>query len=158
MKMKKILLIMLLFSMGCDEFYNIPDLVTPRRDFTGNSIRLDGIYYNNKDDQFFLYRNGVYQSACFDKNISKIPDRFECSLGRPQGYIGAWRIFVVTQDTIYLEGWGLVGSRKHNIFSYTGKILNDTTLVIPTDIVGLNRDTFRFAKFGKPDSTNDFIK
>ena len=149
------------FFTSCKLVCTEPDLVTIRKDYTGNEIRIDGIYYNKLNNQFFLYRNGVYRAGCYDPKITAIPERFKCSANTIESQKkdrGAWRIFIVKNDTIYLEGWGLVGDCEYNIFSYTGKILNDTTLIIPTDRAGIIRDTFYFSKFPKPDSLNHLIK
>jgi hypothetical protein len=140
-----------------------PDLHTSRQDYTGSNIRLDGIYYS-KDRQFFIYRNGVYQDVCSDPLVTAIPDKFKCNLLQDVVQTNKknrinWKIFIVKGDSIYLEGWELIGDCTYDVFSHTRKIVNDTTLIIPINRDGTKSDTFRFAKFSpKPDSTNSFIK
>ena len=149
---------------GCSKLLcPAPDLRTIRQDFTGNSIRLNGIYYS-KNNQFFLYKNGVYHLGCGDPAERTIPDKFACSTwpnmvaaSKKNRY--HWSIYTVSNDSIYIEKWELVGDCTYDVFGYNGKIINDSTLFIPTNRDGTKPDTFRFAKFSpKPDSTNSFIK
>ena len=163
MKETSIFLLFLgLFS--CNKLCPPPDLRTSRQDNLGSNIRLDGLYYN-RDNQFFLYRNGIYRTACGDPNIKSIPDKFKCNIDWEEFLTlskkdrAQWRLYIVKNDTIYIEQWGLVSDCAYEVFSYNGKILNDTTLLIPINRQGIVLDTFHFVRFSpKPDSINQFIK
>jgi hypothetical protein len=157
--------LMFIILWGCGKLLcPAPDLRTSRQDYTGNKIRLDGIYHNSKDNQFFLYKNGIYHVGCVDPKQKNIPDKFGCSIwpdmvSASKNNRSHWSIFTVKNDSIYVEKWELVSDCTYDVFSYNGKIINDSTLIIPINRDGTKSDTFRFAKFSpKPDSTNSFIK
>jgi hypothetical protein len=161
---KYFLLFTLVILWGCSKLLcPAPDLYTSRQDFTGNNIRLNGIFYS-KDNQFFLYRNGIYHAGCSNPSENAIPDKFVCSIW-PDMVTSSkkdrhqWSIYIVKNDSIHIEKWELVRDCTYEVFSYNGKVVNDSTLIIPVNRDGTKSDTFRFAKFSpKPDSTNSFIK
>jgi hypothetical protein len=156
-------------ALSCNKICPTDELQASRQDYVGNFIRLDGIYYGKgrpygNDNQFFLYRNGIRREGCSDPSEKAIPKKFACSNWADMVKAGKrdrsqWGIYWVRNDTIFVERWQSVSDCGHDVFTYTGKILNDTTLLIPQNRQDLLFDTFRFAKFSpKPDSTNSFIK
>jgi hypothetical protein len=160
---KKVLFLSVIIFYACGTSCEGPDLVTPRQPFTGNSIKIDGIYFS-KNRQFFLYRNGVMSGGCRDEVSTKTSEKFRCSLDPKiieagKDYKRNWGIFFVKNDTITIEEWGWIGDCKYGVFNNNGKIINDSTLLIPINNQGTLLDTFRFAYFyPKPDSTNSVIK
>ena len=165
--MKKIILFFVLIILwGCSKVLcPAPDLHTSRQDYLGNAIKMDGIFYAQKSGEpIFLYRNGIYRIGCSNPNISSIPDKFKCNtdseyLNLSKKSRSDWGIYLVKGDSLYLEDWRTIGDCTYDVFSHTGKILNDTTMIIPIKLDGKTLDTFRFVKFSpKPDSTNNFIK
>ena len=163
---KYIFFFVLVISWGCSKILcPAPDLRTSRQDYLNNAIKLDGIFYaQNSNHQIFLYKNGIYRSGCRNSDILSIPEKFKCNtdlvyLDSNKKDRTNWGIYLIKQDSIYMEDWRIIGDCTYDVFSHTGKILNDSTLVIPIKYDGRTLDTFRFAKFSpKPDSTNSFIK
>jgi hypothetical protein len=168
--MKKIALLLILSTvLGCNKICPTDDLKTSRKDNLGSAIKLNGIFYGKgrpygNDNQFFLYRNGIYLEGCSDPANKIIPNKFECSLSAESANASKkdrsrWGVYSIQNDTIFLEHWQSVSDCGHDVFSYLGKIINDSTLLIPQNRQNILFDTFRFAKFSsKPDSTNPFIK
>lgn len=167
--MKKIVFLIVLATLiACNKICPTDDLKGSRKDNLGTTIKLNGIYYGKEryygnDNQFFLYKNGIYLTGCSDPASKIIPNKFECSLSAESANASKrdrsrWGIYSVKNDTIFLERWQSVSDCGHDVFTYTGKILNDSTLLIPQNRQNILFDTFRFAKFlPKPDSTNPFI-
>jgi hypothetical protein len=163
MKNLKILICVLsiLAVSSCDIFCPVPPLTMKRENYRG-TLKINGLYFNKKiDDAFFLYSNGVQSQSCINPKIMVIPNRYECPEGSPHaGNTGAWGIFVVKADSITVERWGLKGDCDYVTVSYKGKVVNDSTIVIPAlnNRLSVNLDTYRFAPSKKPDSTNNFTK
>ncbi len=156
-------MIFLLF-MACNKLCDIPPLKTKRVAYTGSTLRLDGVYHTqNAESMFFLYRNGVSYVGCADPAIIRIPDKFKCSLDADMVAAGKkvpyfWAAYVIQQDSIRVETWDMVYDCGYETFFQTGKILNDSTLLLQRLRNAAISDTFHFAAFlPKPDSTNKFI-
>lgn len=160
---KKVLFILIISAMTygkCDRV----DLQIKRQNYLGKTLKIDGIFYNEPHKaHFFLYRNGVFFDGgiSFNGSINELLKFYS----QNENYITAyelpyrWGVFKVNENIIRIEKW--VSSDTFGMYtstSFSGEIINDTTLLInyPTNIIG--KDTFYFYQFSqKPDSTNNFI-
>ncbi len=151
-------IIFLVFS--CSPMYRKP-LHFQRVDYHGNDFRMDGFYYSKRYCKFHFYRNGVMYGGFFSKNFDGIIKSWNYLIQNPKSsnYLPwGWGVFLVNYPEIKLEHWhsGDAGAR-YPTAQYSGRILNDTTLLLTGGPFGT--DTFHFhAMPTKPDSTNRFIK
>ena len=124
--------------------------------FIRNKTVVDKQYQDNRG---YLDNN---KRKVTDVDIKNIPEKFQCSLdyiSEAKKDRAQWGIYTINGNIIYMEDWRTIGDCTYDVFSHTGKILNDTTMIIPIQLDGKTLDTFRFVKFSpKPDSTNNFIK
>lgn len=155
-----VIMIVILSGNTC----NREKLSLEKQDYSGNALRLDGVYYNNKHlAHFFLYRNGVMFNGGSGFN-GHIGDLITYYLN-PENYKNAyilpykWGVFVVNNHDILFEGWHSSDAfGGYPVTRFDGVILNETTLLINHPAKMIGQDTFYFYPFcPKPDSTNVFI-
>ena len=135
-------------------------LTIQRRSYLDGKIRMDGIYYNRLEGNFFLYNNGVFLDGGTGwysfEGLIKDCQKPEYNKYLDVAYI--WGVFEINYPNFVIEKWvsGNVGER-YNTVKYNGKILNDTTIFLYNYPTG--KDTFHFYRLAvKPDSTNLFVK
>jgi hypothetical protein len=149
-----------------------PDLSIERKDYIGESLRIDGYYYyTNLNDLYieyrFFFKNGVclrHASRTTDIQVvdNEILNKIN-SLGKEKIN---WGIFHIIGDKITYKHWISPHEGGFEVALSEGYILNDTTYKIvkesystsayPPDI---QEKFWHFRQFAhKPDSTNNFIK
>lgn len=136
-----------------------------RQDYTGNNLRIDGVYYNKpKKGHFFLYRNGVFYDGGSRFNGSL--DELKSFYSQKENYKKVheipywWGVFIINNNEITIEKW-ISGDAfgRYKTTKYHGIIINDTTMLLNRPGGIIEPDTFYFHKISiKPDSTNIFIK
>ncbi|MBV5343897.1 hypothetical protein JZU68_09975, partial [bacterium] len=145
------LLVLIVVSCSC----GIQKLSLNRQDNNTNRIRLDGFYYNNTKFQFehfFLYQNGVVFNGGFCtsyESVSKIldfynnPSNYNHSIDLPY----AWGVYQINDDNILFEWWRSGDGLDYPTVKFSGKVINDTTLVLDYPARAVGRDTFYFHPF-----------
>ncbi len=141
------------------------DLRIERQNYSGATLRIDGIFYNKPQKaHFFLYRNGIIYNggAGFNGSIKNLLEFYRTYENYKNSYFlpYSWGVFRIDIDKIYIEKW-VSGDAfgRYTTTKFDGVIINDTTLLLnhPAEVIGV--DTFYFHKFSpKPDSMNKFIK
>jgi len=154
-----------LIAMSCS--CGTHKLSLARQDNISNSLRLDGFYYNKTKYQFehfFLYRNGVIFNGGFCgsyNSVNQIVD-FYNNISNYQQTMSLpyrWGVYQIDDDNIQFEWWRSGDGLDYPTVKFSGKIINDTTLVLDYPARAVGRDTFYFHPFkNKPDSINKFIK
>lgn len=157
----KFLLSVSLIVAGCT---GLTPLSIERRDCLNDNLRFDGVYYNETTLKYiFFYQNGAFIRAAqsqgyFDHLKSYYSDYNNYKNIYILPYF--WGVFKINDSSIIAEKW-----RSSDAFApyatirFSGKILNDTTIVFYNSGNSNTNDTFHFYKFfPKPDSTNKFIK
>ncbi|MCU0390515.1 MAG: hypothetical protein MUE81_05320 [Thermoflexibacter sp.] len=148
-------------------------LSSPRIDYTGNQLKVNGYYYGDSSIVggktnvlvSYFYRNGIFidrESVELTKVLSNIIPN------EPLNQIkGIWGIFKIEGNKITIESFrsSMCGVKTSFI---EGEILNDTTYLIKSSesrdkgrvTSRLERNSiYRFRQSNiKPDSTNNFIK
>jgi opacity protein-like surface antigen len=156
----------LFLATACDFLYVQPALTMKRQDYEGN-LRMDGLYYCSDTmvgrSTLFLYRNGVVRMGCRDEQGTNTYEKYKCNLKyeKYKRYRGDWAVYAIHHDRIALEYWEFVRDYDFETFRRTGKVLNDTTILLSGGRIrgGKELDTFRFVHFlPKPDSTNRFVR
>ncbi len=146
-----------------------------RENYKG-TLRLDGVYYNKPNQMFmFLYANGVrfvggIASDSWEPGVKGIEEFYSDTSNYKNSYNlpYRWGIYKVINDEVIFSGWlSYYELGGYATYTYNGKILNDTTLVLNRPEIysvlepprKINIDTFYFypCKY-KPDSTNKWIK
>jgi hypothetical protein len=149
---------------SCDAFIEEDDELTlPREDYTGNQLRLDGIYYHERFDsditKYALYNNGILKSL----GTSSKEDIFTNFLDGSSRW--EWGLFLIEDSTITIERLHVNSGGFYEAYTRKGVILNDTTFHI-LESYRTNEEAerdeknviYHFAPFSpKPDSTNSFI-
>ncbi len=157
---KKLVVLITLFCCNCGAWRKPLNLT--RMDYNGNDIKLNGFYCNKSFLGFFLYRNGIILGAqARAESLESFISYWEWQMADgsyKNNYPPEWGVYRITPPEITIEKWmgGDAGAR-YRTATYKGKILNDTTIVLPVSyFLG---DTFYFHPMhSKPDSTNRFIK
>jgi len=180
--MKRIYLLMsisiLLFGIifySCNKLFPDDNLTLNRVDYNGEDLRMDGYYYQQKENvefpytlPMFLYRNGIVIScgsfSTTDLNVveKEMPDRYDIF----RKYKDGWGVFLVDGKKIEYEKWiGASSGVKLVIKRCLGWIENDTTFHITesynsgTSTTEQVNEIWHFKQFSpKPDSTNVYIK
>lgn len=156
-------LIIFCVSYSC----GVQKLTLSKQDNDTNRIRLDGFYYNQTKFQFehfFLYQNGVVLNGGFCGSCSTVnqisefynnTSNYKNTLNLPY----RWGVYQINDDDIQFEWWRSGDGWDYPTVKFSGKIINDTTLVIDYPARAVGRDTFYFHPYyNKPDSINKFIK
>ncbi len=153
------------------------ELSIPKKEFSGNQLRIDGYYYQKYGNPerlmiYFMYRNGILLYGGGGYEMGKINEfeqeiQTQQAINKIRGLKFCWGVFDINSINIKFERWY---PSEGTLPSYvrSGTILNDTTFVISesyrfqngekTDAQTEN-ETYHFKKFSpKPDSTNKFIK
>ena len=164
----------LLFSIllnSCHLLFQDEKLMLPKKDYTGNELRIDGYYYYHPEPNstrvLFFYRNGVMidfisyfpttDLTVVDKSIADMYEKLKDSK-----YI--WQVFLIEGSTIQCSGWGSSVGGGLPSYKCIGTIENDTTFRFIKSIDSKGRefeknDVYHFRQFSpKPDSTNVYIK
>lgn len=146
-------------------------------DYSGDAVNTQGLYHSRPEsgvsnpviEYFVLYNNGVLLDG---KSVGflDLDSRYQSIVDAGQAYgmdcKSCWGAFDINQQSITLERW-VMDPCGEPIFQRTGKILNDSTLILLTEVSidkGVESATltvsdtfdFRYAAV-KPDSTNPFI-
>jgi len=152
-----------LLFISCKSIFD-EKLTLPRRDYTGNELRIDGYYHVSRQENhsavYFLYRNGI---VLF---VGGYSDRFEEKMVNFKSKSKSdWGVFIVDGNIIQYEKWVGSSNIRACISKYTGHIVNDTTIRFTEYYYSETKNTFsideiwHFKQFAnKPDSTNKFIK
>ena len=168
-----IILIVVLFSFSCKEWFEDEDFSLTREEYSGDEIRTDGYYYyyyNQNSSLTFItifYRNGIVIDNIGGGTLLEI----EQSLSNGELYQNAtkikdvWGIYRVEDNRIMIETIVAMGGFSRIAYTDYGKILNDTTIHFYKhkesykNVFENMNDTLHFKQFSpKPDSTNVFIK
>lgn len=163
--MKKILSLLLLLGLnGCSLLwygrYGRMPLSLKRQDYVGAEIKTNGIYYNEKFGNFFLYKNGIYlDGGTAWSSLENLLHEVTPILNKfSKDTVFDWGLFEIRDSNVVIEqwitssdwGWGRYETKK-----YYGKIINDSTINIQNYPTG---QLFHFhAMPVKPDSLNVFI-
>jgi len=143
-----------------------------RRNYTGNSMRTDGYYYNfsvdSQGDTVYQYKIFYINGVCINqgtRNINELEASFVNGsfLNNLNNKRYSWGIYSVQADSIMqVQYWFPRYGCKDGatVLSSLWKIDNDTTLKL---VSGSNtirdNDKLIFRQFSpKPDSTNSFIR
>lgn len=152
-------------------------LSTPRQDYLGSQLRLNGYYYyyingNTKYfDTFFLYRNGVLLHTGADDTGDLL--KFESRLIGTNPNIWRngskmhWGVFLIEGLVIKFEKW-YCAEGVCKAYGRLGEIVNDSTFIMKESyrmdqgkkarVIDIN-EVYHFREFSpKPDSTNNYIK
>jgi len=155
----KISMGILLLTFSCSPTSRMP-LHFQRTDYHGNDFRMDGFYYSKRYCKFHFYSNGVMFGGTYSKNFNDALRYWKHLLQHPEDSNQTpmeWGVFLVNYPEIKLEHWHSGSGARYPTAQYSGKILNDTTLLLTGGPFGT--DTFYFhAMPTKPDSTTRFIK
>jgi hypothetical protein len=159
-----IIFIAFISCSSCDSFIEEDEeLILSREDYTGNQLKLDGIYYKEDVDttkviRYALYHNGLVRYLSIspkERIFEDFPDGSRKS---------NWGVFLIEGDNITIEKWSPGPAANYVGFTRKGVILNDTTFQIleryfnkSGEGIAVN-DIYHFVPFSpKPDSTNIFI-
>lgn len=168
-----ILLIVILFSFSCKDWFEDEDFSMTREEYSGDQIKIDGYYYYYYSQDSGLasitifYKNGIVIDGIGERsNLIEIENSF--SNGKFYQSVTkikeVWGIYQVENNQIMIER--IIAMGGFNRISYTdyGEILNDTTIHLYKhketykNISESMNDTLHFKQFSpKPDSTNVFI-
>jgi len=162
--MKPFYCILLVIFSSC---VALKPLKIQREDNISNKIRLDGIYVSSKKInnsertgvQVF-YGNGVLLHFGDNRIPSDCINYWKEYLNNKNNNYNDvpywWGIYQIRGDSLLFESWYSTDYYYPTI-SYSGKVIDDTTIIINYESSIL--DTFKFVEFSpKPDSTNKFIK
>lgn len=171
--MRKIIIILIALLAGCTYFGGHDDLSIQKINYNGNSLRIDGYYYDEDDDYksiLIFYQNGILLSLiCDTHKIDKLKEKIanKSFFDQRNSYRFDWGLFRIECDSIKFEKWAAYDGYKP-AFLHSGYILNDTTFIITS--VSSNSKIFDKPKYTKtntlyrfkqlprkPDSTNKFI-
>ena len=168
-----ILILILLTGISCERLFPVDQLCTPRIDFIGDELRIDGYFYhvfgpsgNEHMGVLFFFRNGVLHDITIPKvELEEREEEWRNNNWneRTTNSRFSWGVFTVDNDVIKLERW--YPGPPHITAIREGVILNDTTFKIiksyRCDGSGLRErhELYRFRAFyPKPDSTNNFVR
>ncbi len=174
----KTLLMIVLMNIFCskDKIWKDDTLFINRSDYSGNSLRVDGYFYQEKDGHFYtiycLYRSGILLYLGGGFNQTEVTE-LENSIRNGSFYTAAkdfkdyWGVFKIENNNIKFEKW-YASDPPLKAYIREGVIVNDTTFII-TEIYRMQggkktetrteNETYHFKQFTpKPDSTNSFIK
>lgn len=169
-----IILIVVLFSFSCKDWFEDEDFSLTREEYSGDEIKIDGYYYYyyTQDPGLasitIFYRNGVVIDGIGDRSTLL---EIENSFSNGKFYQGVstikdvWGIYRVENNQIMIERIVAMGGFNRIAYTDYGEILNDTTIHFYKhkesykNIFKNMNDTLHFKQFSpKPDSTNVFIK
>ncbi|RYD75949.1 MAG: hypothetical protein EOP53_15610, partial [Sphingobacteriales bacterium] len=137
------------------------ELTLTRQDYKGNELRLDGIYYLEKENfegiiyqRYALFRNGVIRDLGAPQEI----DAPRILSGKSKSN---WGVFQISNGEIKFERW--YPGEELKAYMRSGVILNDSTFKITesyrnqngekTEVETMN-EVYHFKSFSpKPDST-----
>lgn len=146
-------------------------------EFNSTEIRTQGLYHSRPGagaanpvvEYFVLYKSGIMLDGK-SVGFTDLDSRYQSIVDAGQTYgkdcKSCWGAFDINQQSITLERW-IQDPCGEPVFQRTGTILNDSTLVLKTEVEidkGVESSTltvsdtfdFRYAAV-KPDSTNPFI-
>lgn len=175
----KLLLIMAIMSLASncskDKIWKDDELSLKKVDYTGNQIRIDGYYYQIKDDYhfdiYFFYNNGIIIAAggVFNSIIEMneyINNEFLNDMNY-QNYKSNWGVFNINKNIIQFERW-YPSDPPLKAYIRAGTILNDTTFHITESYrmkdgekteIDVEDEIYHFKQLSpKPDSTNSFVE
>jgi len=172
---KTYLFIVITLLTGCSK---LVDLKMKKAPYFGDELRIDGYYYSNPLYNKYadittigvavFYRDGFCihtwgesanpDTLSYIENEILLNDALITKMKKNPSHIGAFQIMYTD---IKFETWEL----RNWVFTYYGKIVNDTTFIIHkrmennTGKIFSENSTYRFHQFSpKPDSTNNFVK
>ncbi|MEY4904949.1 MAG: hypothetical protein RLZZ292_2764 [Bacteroidota bacterium] len=151
--------------------YGRGPLTMARESLTSNNFMTDGFYHYHEAGDGFLniafFRNGIFlvpYATPYSKTKNKAAAEayFKTITKEKNPYhdvVFAWGVFKIQNNDLTMEGWmSGDGGNKYHTKIFNGKILNDSTFVIPKGFINPLPDTFHFVKTSvKPDSTCPFI-
>ncbi len=169
---KKLILITLILLTSCNT--GLINLTIKKIPYLGDELRIDGYYYsdldfNNNLSAAVFYKDGfcihtriaspVNQDTLnYIENEILLNDKYIAKMKKDPFHIG---VFQIIYPNIEFEVW----EYKAWTFTYSGKIINDSTFIINKSIcnengkIYLENLTYRFKPFSsKPDSTNVWIE
>jgi len=164
------LMLVVLTSNTCKEEFTDEELTLSLEPYTGNELRLDGYYYEERNDAdkdiqiYIFYNNGLIYNNGFLKD-DFIGHEQEI-LTNPIYYDDKhdWGIFQINRHLIKYETWTSTSAPGWPTIIFEGEILNDTTFVITkshnpeTDYYHSGYAVYHFRQLDfKPDSTNPFV-
>lgn len=179
--MKKIIFVLAGFLLtACDggiQLCEHTDFSFTVTNYNGAEVRTDGLYHSRPEagaanpvvEYFVLYNNGIMLDGK-SVGFADLDSRYQSIVDAGQTYgkdcKSCWGAFDINQQSITLERW-ITDPCGEPVFQRTGTILNDSTLVLKTEVEidkGVESSTltvsdtfdFRYAAV-KPDSTNPFI-
>jgi hypothetical protein len=178
MKCKKICWLLLIATLcsKCAINANDDELSIQRKEYNGNSLRMDGYYYHQYQsdseiyyDQYLFYKNGIilYVGTSISDEMANIENEMKngelYSLVKNTKYY--WGVYQIIGDTtIQFERW-YPSEKPYWAYVRSGKILNDTTFHITeswrsdgTEKSNMDEVYHFKALSPKPDSVNEFVK
>lgn len=142
------------------------ELQLTKTSFTGNELRINGIYHANFDNGtgtalVVFYSNGVFCTRVKNETtLSEIEaEIMDGSFYSEQKNLkGCWGLYTVNGTSITTDSWKVTQGCKPTI-QLEGSIINDSTLQIGNLLFKDNTElTYHFKEFDpKPDSLNSFI-
>ncbi len=173
-QMKIILLIMtvMFFSNSCRKcIFADEELTLSKEPYTGNQLKIDGYYYQKKDNDvfavYFFYNDGtmLYGGGGFSLNKNyeaQFTSQEWISLVKKSKI--RWGVFNIDSNKISFERWYPSSGGGLPVYIRSGNIQNDTTFTITKSIHSKTGEeekeyeVYHFKAFSpKPDSTNNFI-
>jgi len=169
--------IIAILNFSCRKHILKDDTLTlTMQDYTGNQLRIDGYYYQEKNGKFYtmycFFRNGIvlylgggFSPSQITEMEGRIQDgRFYNDVKNLKDY---WGVFLIENSNIKFEKWYPSSGGGLPTYIREGNILNDTTFVI-TEVYRMkngkkieaepHNETYYFKAFSpKPDSTQTFI-
>ncbi len=132
-----------------------------RRDYLGFGLKTNGYFYNKQNNVtrfIVINRNGVvFGGYGLEGGFLELEGHLRSNrLNESYNLVYNWGVFEVISREIVYEKWvSSSGCDPYPVYTYTGEILNDTTIVFDNDLY----DTMRFRQFSpKPDSVTRFIE
>ena len=166
-------LIIALALTSCNKLEKCDDeeLSINLHEYSGNSLRLDGFYYYNPNDEqalceiIVLFKNGVVcipepeEYNKLDTYLESIPNDL---LSTTKYY---WGVYDISNNEISINHWEVANCGLPTLL-HEGNILNDTTFILKKTTLKQNSETtetqiekiYHFKHSStKPDSTRIFI-
>jgi hypothetical protein len=164
MRLYVILLSSILIISSCCKRDSRDDFSFERIGYQGDDLKLEGYYLKRnleRENQFlvfFLFRNGVFFGGSYHnaETIEDLDSVIIKNFNQATDVPFRWGIFQIEGVSIMIEKWvSSSDCESYPVNTYTGEILNDTTIIFDNELY----DTMRFRLFSpKPDSSTRFIE
>jgi hypothetical protein len=161
------------FLLSCKTMFNDEKLTLQRRNYTENTLRIDGYYYyfvqeSNRTVVHFFYRNGIvlWGGTYATVDINEVETEMVKLYSEIRKMKDSWGLFLIDNSIIQHEGWvEALNGVSLAIYRRSGYIVNDTTIHFTDSYYSGRKETKRinetwhFKQFdNKPDSTNHYIQ